>query len=96
MPQCSPHGSQPFWEGSEPPEPAGRPSRLPQLQGHLHNVDLELLLRSGHRKLIKIFGFRLNKGHKTALLGAAHAERAKHHELLHRTLGWVIRGLNLA
>lgn len=72
MPQCSPCSSPPFWEGSEPPEPAGHPSLLPQLQRYLHNVDLEQLLRTGHRDLFRIFGLRLNKGHETAILGAAH------------------------
>lgn len=54
----------------------GRPSPLPQLQGHLHNVDLEQLLRIGHEELFKVFGLRLNKGHKTAILGAAHPSGA--------------------
>lgn len=56
-------------------EPAGRPSPLPPLQGHLHNVDLEQLLSTG-RELFKVFGLRLNKGLRAALLGAAHPSGA--------------------
>lgn len=61
----------PFGEGQEPPGPAGRPAPPPRLQGHLHNADLEQLLSPG-QELFKVFGLRLNKGHRTALLGAAH------------------------
>lgn len=71
-PSARPQFTLPFWEDKEPPEPAGRLSPLPLLQGHLHNVDLEQLLRSAHEELFNVFGLRLNKGHKTALLGVAH------------------------
>lgn len=51
---------------------AESPSPLPQLTGHLHNVDREQFLRTNHRELFRAFRLRLNKGQKTAVLRAAH------------------------